>query len=284
MSQNVSSLFQGANDNGALSNQSLQALTVVDLGAQIQAGLGVNADDVKASEVTLMTQLIDDSGSIRFVQGNTEAVRNGHNLVIESLFASKQKNSILGHTRYLNGEVLFDYRLISQAVRMDTSNYNPNGGTPLYDQSIVTFGTVLAKVQEFRNSGVPVRAVTLIVSDGADEHSRQKAGDVKSIVDDMLRSEMHIISAMGISDGKTDFYEVFSGWKEREIKKAKLDGTLQNLEAKGGMGIPPRWIRTPKDSPSEIRREFELFSQSAVRASQGAASFSQAAMGGFGSP
>jgi len=46
-----------------LSPESLQTLTAVDLGAQIQAGLGITVDDVKASEVVLLTMMPDDSGS-----------------------------------------------------------------------------------------------------------------------------------------------------------------------------------------------------------------------------
>jgi hypothetical protein len=73
----------------------------------------------------------------------------------------------------------------------------------------------------------------------------------------MTRSEAHIVAAMGISDGTTDFRSVF-----RE------------------MGIEDRWILTPGNNPSEIRKAFQVFSQSAVRASQ-AASFSSSALGGF---
>jgi hypothetical protein len=42
------------------------------------------------------------------------------------------------------------------------------------------------------------------------------------------------------------------------------------------MGIPDRWVLTPGNSAGEIRRAFQVFSQSAVRASQGAAQ-----LGGF---
>jgi hypothetical protein len=41
------------------------------------------------------------------------------------------------------------------------------------------------------------------------------------------------------------------------------------------MGIPDRWILTPGNSATEIRRAFQVFSQSAVRATQGVA------LGGF---
>jgi hypothetical protein len=258
---NLNNLFQSAQEEGLLSTASFQALNVVDIGAQIQAGLGVSVDDVMASEVVLLTIMPDDSGSIAY-SGNTQAVRDGHNAVLDALISSKQKDNILAHNRYLNGYVLYPYCTIEQAVRMDAGNYQPNEGTPLYDQTVVLLGTVLAKSQEFADNGVPVRTVTLIITDGADEHSaRANAKTVASIVKDMLMAENHIIAAMGIDNGSTNFQDVF-----RE------------------MGIRDEWVITPKNSKNDIRKAFQVFSQSAVRASQGAASFSKTALGGFGSP
>ena len=254
---NVNDLFEEAHAEGVLSPSSLQTLTGVDLGAQIQAGLGISVDDVQASEVVLLTIMPDDSGSIRF-SGNEPAVRDGHNLVLEALTRSKQGDGVLAHTRYLNGNVLFPYRPIDQAVPMTSKNYSANQGTPLYDQSVVLLGSVLAKAQEFTRNGVVARSVTLIITDGADAHSlRATAADVAALVRDMTRSESHIVAAMGISDGSTDFRAVFRD-----------------------MGIDDRWILTPGNNPSEIRRAFQVFSQSAVRASQ-SASFSQSAAAGF---
>lgn len=257
----LNGLFHGALDAGNISPEGLQALSVNDIGAQIQAGLGVSVDDVTTSEVTLVTQLIDDSGSIRFAN-NAGAVRNGHNMVLESLKDSKQANSILSHCRYLNGTVLYPYCLIKQAPLMTNANYDPIGSTPLYDQTAVTLGTVLAKVQEFDDNNVPVRAITLLITDGADCGSqRHTAKSITPLVQDLLKTEMHIVAGMGISDGSTDFKRVFQE-----------------------MGIPDEWILTPGNSEKEIRAAFHLFSQSAVRASQGGAQFSQSALGGFASP
>jgi len=59
-------------------------------------------DDVAASEVVLVTMMPDDSGSIA-AAGNARAVRDGHNLVLDALAASKQAGEIFVHTRYLNG-------------------------------------------------------------------------------------------------------------------------------------------------------------------------------------
>lgn len=256
---NIKKLFQDAEGEGKLSPASLQALNVIDLGAQIQAGLGASVDDVQSSEVVLVTIMPDDSGSIQY-GNNADAVRHGHNLVLSALIDSKQRDSILAHNRYLNGHVLYPYCPITKATKMDASNYNPTLGTPLYDQTVVLLGTVIAKAQEFANNGVPARTVTLIITDGADAGSRwATAKDVKALVRDMMQSECHIVAAMGIDDGTTQFRDVFRS-----------------------MGIEDRWILTPGKDAAEVRKAFLLFSQSAVRASQGGATFSRAAAGGFG--
>lgn len=255
---NINDLFQSAHDDGLLSTASLQILEVNDIGAQIQAGLGIEIDDVMASEVVLVTIMPDDSGSIRF-GGNAQAVRGGHNSVLDAFADCQQNDHILIHNRYLNGNVLYPYCPLSQAVRMTPQNYNPNEGTPLYDQTVVLLGTVLAKAQEFADNGVPVRTITLIITDGADVHSvRANAQDVASIVKDMLQNENHLIAAMGIEDGYTDFRQIF---KE--------------------MGIRDEWILTPGNSQSEIRQAFQVFSQSAIRVSQSAGNLGS--LGGFGS-
>lgn len=205
---NLNTLFQSAQADGVLSNASMQALNIVDIGAQIQAGLGTPVDDVMASEVVLVTIMPDDSGSIRFA-GNGAVVRAGHNMVLDTLAMSPQHDQILVHNRYLNGAVLYPYCPVDQAIRMDQHNYAPNLGTPLYDQTLVLLATVLAKAQAFIDNGVPVRTVSLIITDGADAHSQRSVREVKGMVEDMLRTEDHIIAAMGIHDGQTDFKRVF---------------------------------------------------------------------------
>lgn len=248
----IKKLLEDAHTTGALSAKSLATLDVVDVGAQIQAGLGCSIDDVIASEVVLVTMMPDDSQSIA-AANNTDAVRDGHNFVLEALRGSKQSGEVLAHTRYLNGSVLCPYTALDHAVAMTPANYHPNLGTPLYDQTAVVLGTVIAKAQELQQAGIAVRTITLLITDGADYcSSRCKPADVAAIVADMLAHENHIVAAMGISDGATDFSAVFRS-----------------------MGIPDRWILTPGNSASEIRRAFAVFSQSAIRASQGVA------LGGF---
>jgi hypothetical protein len=255
----VSQLLQDAHAEGVLSPTSLQALTTVDLGAQIQAGLGVSVDDVPSSEVVLVTVMPDDSGSIG-QGGHARTVCDGHNLVLDALLSSQQKDGVLFHTRYLNGHVLNPFRPLEDVVRMHAKNYSPDQGTPLYDQAVVLLGTVLAKAQEFTRNGVCARTVTLLITDGADAHSqRARARDVAALVEDLRRAENHIVAGMGIDDGSTDFRQVFRS-----------------------MGIEDRWILTPGQSAQDIRKAFQVFSQSAVRVSQGVTHFSAGSLGGFG--
>jgi hypothetical protein len=258
-SKNVNELFNQAHNEGTLSAQSMQTIQILDPGAQINNALGIKVDDVQASEVVLVSLLVDDSGSIRFA-GNADVVREGHNGCLDALSKSKQKDNVLVHTRYLNGQILYPYCALDGATKMDTHNYNPNGGTPLNDETVTMLATVLAKCQEFKANGVPCRTVTLIVTDGRDEHSHKTTvSQVAHLVKDMLMQETHIIAAMGIDDGVTNFKAVFSE-----------------------MGIRPEWILTPANTQSDIRKAFGVFSQSAVRASQSAASFSKTAGGGLG--
>ena len=257
MKRNLQDLFNSSRSEGALSDDAHQLLTLPDLGAKIQQGLGVAVDDIPASEVFLVTLLVDDSASIASA-GNDPIVIDGYNEILAALRESKEEHGILIHTRFLNGKVLTPYTPISQAAALDSRNYQAVGSTPLYDESVALLGTVIAKTQELADAGVPARSVTVIITDGADCGSqRHDARAVKALVRDMLKAEAHVVAAVGLSDGSTDFKRVFRD-----------------------MGIEDRWILTPAVSKPEIRAAFRLVSQTAVRTSQGGVAF--AAAGGFG--
>lgn len=256
---NLNDLFQSAGNDGTLSKSSLMSLNVKDIGEDIISALGTNINDFVKSEVVLVTLLVDDSGSIG-AANNTDLVINGHNTIIDSLGTSVINDDVLIHTRYLCGEILYPYLPLSHAVKMNRNNYKTMCGTPLYDQTVVVLGTVLAKTLDFLNNGIPVRTITIIITDGDDVHSvKHSPKTVKPIVTDMIKTERHIIAGFGINDGETDFKKVF-----RE------------------MGIDDRWILTPQNTQPEIRNAFHIISRSIIKASQSSANFSRLALGGFG--
>ncbi len=261
---NVQSLFGSAHEDGVLSKAAVSVFSIPDIANQINQAMGVPAVDVKGpNEVYLVTILVDDSGSIAEA-GNEQAIRDGVNVVREALMESNSNNAVLMCVRYLNGTVVIPFTPIAQVPVLDASNYQANGGTPLYDMSVVALGDLMAKTQEFSNRGKPVRSATLIVTDGYDQHSRRftTPESVKDIVSEILQDETHIVSAMGIQDKHgTDFRDVFKR-----------------------MGIQDKWILTTTANKHDIRLNFGTFSQTAARGSQGAKPFSQAAAGGFGQP
>lgn len=234
-------LIDSAKKAGAISEESRKALGNVD---PKKFSLGAPVDKYKGDDVLLAATLIDDSGSLNMAS-NAEAVRIGHNAVIQALLDSERPSAIWFHTRYLHGWELNPWNQLEKATKMDRSNYRPDDGTPLYDETAVILGSIIAKTQEFRNNWTTVRSATLIVTDGADNESRlQTAAMIKSIVTDMYATGIHIIAAMGIDDGSTDFRRVF-------------------IE----MGIRENLILIPGSTPDEIRKAFGLFGKMARQAS-----------------
>ncbi len=251
----VDQLFSQAAGQGNIPQDSLQALH--DLGAEIEQAMGISVDDVNASEVFLLMMEDDDSTSIR-MNGNTQHVRDGHNLVLDSTAESASGDDVLVHTAYLNAGTLHGYVPLGQAPRLTAKNYNPSGYTPLYDCTLKVLGAVLAKEQEFANQGVPVRTVTVITTDGADKGSMFTPSDVAKLVRSMLARENHIVAFVGIDDGETNF---------RDIAKQ--------------MGVPDEWILTPGSDKHSIRQAFGLVSKASKSAAQGTQSFSSTAKQGF---
>lgn len=255
---NANPVYSQAGASGDLSDDSLLSLSGLDLGQHIQEGLGVSVDDIESSEVLLVNVLLDDSYSM---QGNEQAVRDGVNELLQALRESKQAGSVVVYIRQLNSGLTYAYQLLTPQVKLDPGNYNVRGGTPLFHESLVTLGTVAAKTTEFENNGVPVRSITVIVTDGGDTgYNKPPARDVKRLIEDMERSERHIIFGYGLGDAQF-FHQVFDD-----------------------MGIRrERQLVTTADH-HEVRRGFGIVSQSAVRASQAATGFSGSGLGGFGSP
>jgi len=255
----LTNLFQGAVDANDISMATFNALGQQDLGADINAALGVDVSELGMGENILLTALIDDSSSIRF-NGNTDNIRRGWNMCLKAVEDAKQRSNVLVRTVMMNAGQLHSYVPLDQAIRLSQQNYNPCGGTPLYDMAFKTIAGVMAKWLSNMNMGVQTRTITGIITDGHDEGSREyRPSDNASLVRDLLaQKETNVVFGMGIDDGGTKFRDVFKS-----------------------MGLSDEWILTPGNSEAEIRKCFELVSRTTQALSQGAMSFSQTAATGF---
>jgi hypothetical protein len=245
----IGKLMTDTYKEGVLSEGSMQALVAVpQIGTEIERGLG-RVEDADF----LVSVLADDSLSIsgRDMQA---AVRNGHNLILS--VAQGQAGTCHFHTRYLNGTVLNAYGPAGVAEPMTKWNYelSPNG-TPLYDQTLVLLGTVIAKWREAPDGARP-RTFSVVISDGDDTISRSDPEAVARLVTDLLLNRNHIVAAIGIDDGSTDFRRVF-----------------------GAMGIPAPWILTPEASAEQVAAAFKTIADALALGAGSPAAFRQLAAG-----
>lgn len=124
-------------------------------------GDGVSADTFVHGIARIITILLDDSSSIE-TNGNTEHLIDGHNQIIEGLRGSSKKQQLetIVSCRTLNNGPVYEYKHLADVPKLTRTNFSPDGSTPLFDQSIVTIGGVIIKVQEFENAGIAAGLAT----------------------------------------------------------------------------------------------------------------------------
>ncbi|MNC06560.1 hypothetical protein D3C81_763310 [compost metagenome] len=237
----LNDILNGAVEEGILSPNTLDMIDVND--AIAIGSNGMDVDDVLATDVTLVTLITDNSGSIGF-SGLEDAVRTGQNEMLDAFLNSKQKDSIMLAQWFINESTpIHSYVSLDKATKLDKSNYNAGGGTPLYDRTVEAVISNVAYAQQLRDTGTPVTSVIIIITDGYDEGSRKyRAGQVAQVIKDVMREQFAVV-LVGV--GKDDF---------RKVAK--------------DMGISDGNVLTVDSTPSEIRKACQMVSQSTIRASQ----------------
>ena len=243
----VASLFASAARAGTISAATSTLLTG-HLGAVVIAGAaGMDLEDLVASDVTLVTVLVDASSSIAG-SGLEQAIRDGQNALIDAFAASRERHSVLLATWTFNDEirVVHSYVPIDDATRLDAANYAGVGATHLYDTWCDALGANVAYAQRLRDGGTPCRSIVVVITDGEDCGSRRSAADCARISKDLLASEQFVLAFVGVGSD--------AGF--RAIAKR--------------MGIPDRSVEVQSEAtPHNLRQVFHMVSQSAIRASRG---------------
>lgn len=247
MSDDLDELLRGAVHSGVLSPQSSQLITG-NLGGMVIAGAAGKAlEDIVATDVTLITVLIDKSSSIADA-GLEQAVRDGQNALLDAFKGSKEKDSVLLAAWTFSHEldVLHSYLSADDATRLTRQNYRANGSTRLYDAWCDALASNVAYAQRLRDGGTPCKSVVVVLTDGEDVGSTRKAADCAQLSRDVLKSEQFTLAFVGVGGGP-------------------------NFQAVArAMGVPDGCVLVQKDATaSALRRTFQLVSRSAIRASQG---------------
>lgn len=218
-----------------------------DLSPLVIAGAaGKDVEDILASDVTLVTLLVDASSSIHD-RGLEAAVRDGENTLVDALAATRERDSILMALWTFDDEirVVHSYVGLGDVTRLDAKNYKARGCTRLYDTWCDALAANVAYADRLRSSGTPCKSVVVVVTDGEDVGSKKTASACAAISRDLLASEQFTLAFVGV--GTADFQKVARA-----------------------MGIPDGCIAVQSQAtPSAIRQVFRMVSQSAIRASQG---------------
>lgn len=261
-----SELVRRAEGRGVLSKQSSAALQDRATERKIEGTLEDAELPEGKSDILFITLQPDDSSSMEFVEDNFrvraalpgEATSKGaliiaHNELIDHFADSPLAPRVWLQTRYLNGKVLNPARpLVADGgvvpAMLDADNYRCDYMTPLFSETIVTLGSVLALTEEMVEDGHRVRTATLILTDGApDQGERAHLPALAGLVQDLRNVGDHIVAGMGFACPHIG-------------DQPRRDSTQSFRETFLRMGIDEQYIFTA-DSREEILEGFRMFTQ-----------------------
>lgn len=239
----INSLFDDAVTMGNLTPQAAQIMVANIDGNMLAGAGGAGIDSLATDDVVLLQFLIDMSGSMGSVQ---MAVIKEINKLFKALRSSKVASSILVSAWVFNTNpnLLFSWTKLEDVVDLTTKQYHPNGGTSLFDAAIQSLSSMSAYAHTLASSGLRVRGVNVILSDGADTSSSNSKASVKIIADNLIKQESNTLAFGGFGD------------------LAFMKGLAQD------MGYPAVWINDSK-TEKEIRALLELVSGSVIQGSMG---------------
>ncbi|MBI2571061.1 MAG: VWA domain-containing protein [Candidatus Schekmanbacteria bacterium] len=242
----MNSLFANAAGAGIISQQTSMLLTG-SLGNVVVAGAaGKSLEDIDATDVTLITVLLDASSSIGYSRLQ-QAVRDGYNALLDAFLTSKERDAILMALWIFNDavKVIHSYVSVADAAVLDRKSYTTSGMTHLYDTWCDALAANIAYAQRLRDGGTPCRSVVVIITDGADVGSRRTARDCAQISRDLLATEEFVLAFVGVGKD-VDFHAVARS-----------------------MGVPDGCIAVQAQAtPAALRQVFAMVSQSAILVSQ----------------
>ena len=240
--QSAVSQNQISPETGKLVLESLDDLAVT--GCQ-----GVNIDDIDSEDVTLVSVVIDASGSMsQFQQSVIDAYNNSF---LKPLSGAKNASSILVSAWVFsniygqdNVRLVHGYTPVPECPRLTKKIYDPNGATPLNDAVYNAQTGIISYGQTLRDSGTRTKCIVVVFSDGEENCSSISASKVRTISDDLIKQEIYVLSYIFFGDEKDG---------DRIAKQ---------------IGFPSQHRITASLGESEIRRIFGAVSASVISASQ----------------
>lgn len=242
---NLDDLFQSAQDDGLTDDT--MGLVIANLnGPTMTQPVGVGLDDLATNDVTLAMNILDMSGSM--FPFAADLIRAYNDDYLTAMSGSTAADDILVSTILFDDEVeLFHgYVNLKDAPPLTRAVYQPDGSTALYDAVAAGLTNMVLYAQQLRQSGVMVRCIVIVYTDGEDNASKQQASAVKRAAQELLKHEMYTLAYVGFST---------QNLSEAELRKQA-----------SRIGFPD--VLVAGLSHEALRRIFHLVSVSTVRVSQ----------------
>ena len=248
-------LVQGAKKDG-LTGRTLDLVVSNLNGPTMTQAVGVGLDQLGTSAVTLTMNIIDMSGSM--MPFAAELSRAYNQDYLQALTASPAADDILVSTILFEDkvELLHGYVNPADAHPLTDAVYRPRGTTALYDALAGGLTNMVIYSQQLRQSGINVRCIVLVYTDGQDNASKNRARDIKKTVEELLDQEIYSFALVGFVPGSK---------RPLGFKTAAQSDPVRVMAAE--LGFREAW--NAGLNPADLSRLFYLASQSTVQVSRG---------------
>ncbi|MFW6097373.1 MAG: hypothetical protein ACOC9Z_04820 [Chloroflexota bacterium] len=239
-------LFRSARQDG-LTGETMDLVVSNLNGPTMMGAVGAPLDSLATNDVTLAMNIVDMSGSMAPFAGELISAYNDDYLAAMAL--SPSADDILVSTVFFddNVELFHGYVGLADAPPLSNRVYRPRASTALYDAVAAGLTNMVLYTQQLRQSGVSVRCLVLVYSDGQDNASRQPASAVRRAAQELLKHEIYTLAYVGFGAG---------GITEHTLRRmADAIGFPEILMS--GLG------------PGQLQRIFRMASRSTINVSQG---------------
>jgi hypothetical protein len=250
---NLDDLFQAAADDG-LTADTLDLVIANLNGAAVLTAVHTPLDQLATNEVTLAMNILDMSGSM--VPHAADLIRAYNDDYLAVMAGSPVADDILVSTIVFDDrvETLHGYMPLDDTPRLTRSEYDPDGSTALYDAIAAGLTNMVLYTQQLRASGVTVRGVVIVYTDGEDNASKQSAKDIQRAAADLLRQEIYTLALVGF------------GLKQSVGFVGMKNGRTPAQDLAEQIGFPIGLDATL--DPAGLRRIFHMASMSTIQVSQ----------------
>lgn len=212
--------------------------------------IGIDPESVDSEEITLVCVMLDASGSME--THKPELIKAYNDLFLKPIKGAKNADSIMiSLWSFANQDVnlIHSYKPATQCNGISSSEYNPDGSTPLWKAVFYGMTGILEYGNRLISNGTRVKRIVLVISDGEENSSGKfvTSMQLKKFSQEMLSTETCILSY------------IFMGNDADGAKYAKE------------IGFPEKHRLTEdtqRGGDSVIRRIFGTLSSSVITASQ----------------